>query len=95
MTAQFERMQDVQGRYQLNDGRLLQVKQLDNKVMVRLDGEASVALRGKDLQSLRSADGRMALRFVPGAFTGDVDVVVTLYGANQKVAQVLTSASGG
>ena len=90
-----DRMHDVEGYYRLTDGRVLQVGKRASQVIARLEGEATARLSGRDMQSLRSADGRMEMRFVPNRDGDDLDVVVTLYGADRKVAQVLASRQGG
>jgi hypothetical protein len=92
---QYNRLQDVEGNYRMVDGRHMKVVRRGASVVARLDGEATAILRGKDMQNLRSRDGRMELRFVPNVYGDDLDVVVTRYGPNQKVAEVLTSKPGG
>lgn len=86
--------QVVRGRYQMSDGRTMDVVRRGHVVVVDLDGEDQTTLRASGPLDMHSANGRMSLRFEPRG-TDDVHVVVTLYGSNRLTAQVLTSKPGG
>lgn len=87
--------QEIKGRYQMSDGRVMDVVRRGGEIVANLEREDSATLRANDALNLRSVDGRMALRFIPNGRGDHVDVVVTLYGEAGRVAQVLKSAPGG
>ena len=81
---------DLKGLYRMSDGRMMRLSYRAGTIVADLDGEPVAALRAVSARQLRSADGRMSMRFdVDGWAT---DVTVTLL-KGETVAQLHSAAA--
>ena len=82
---------DLKGLYFMSDGRLMRLNYRRGTIVAHLDGEPATELHAVSARELRSADGRMQMRFAVDSGLGRSDVTVTLL-KGDTVAQ-LTSAA--
>lgn len=82
---------DLKGLYQMSDGRRMRLNYRRGVIVADLDNEPVAELHAVSARELRSADGRMQMRFEVDSWRGRTDVTVTLL-KGETVAQ-LTSAA--
>lgn len=82
---------DLKGLYFMSDGRRMRLNYRLGAIVADLDGEPVTELRAVSARELRSADGRMQMRFEVDSWRDRTDVTVTLL-KGATMAQ-LTSAA--
>ena len=70
---------DLKGVYLMSDGRGMRLTYRPGAIVADLDGEPWTELRAVSARELRSADGRMQMRFAVDGRRGRPDVTVTLF----------------
>ena len=81
---------DLKGLYRMSDGRWMRLSYRLGTIVADLDGEPVTELRTVAARQLRSADGRMQMRFEVDSWLGRTDVAVTLLKGD--AVAMLTSA---
>lgn len=82
---------DLTGRYHMSDGRRMRLTYRPRSIVANLDGEPVTQLRAVSSRELRSADGRVKMRFEVDSWRGRTDVTVTLL-KGETLAQLTNAA---